>query len=754
MDDLDTHSNLSDGSQSNLSALSGLTGYESELSTIKQYINDETVEKPYKLSKELKSEVLVYENEIKNLKAELQNCLEQNGKYKSEIFYLENKAELMCHGAFEKLAHDKAQIKAEPENANNYIKKLTSQKDNENTNISNVKYFELQHKIIRLEKCNFDLNSTLSLKQAEAKHWKNENFAVRADINKLRSNKKEIQVEINTKLKCVEELKQKVTQQHVAYQLLLQNNSRLNNQINLFKNDLEHSRKSESWYKEQLNVSQSEREKYLKDCLDMKSITIQKDLLVENLKLEVEKLKNKFTFAESNFIKEKEELLKKIDVVNIEIANLSLNYETKSNNVCATSNDAMKMTYETTIQELGKEISVVKNNFAELQLLLQNTTKTNAELMMQNTLLNKSLTEKMLIVENLEKSRQNLQIQLEVSEKKLKKVSDELLSLKYSKNKLEIALSLADEERGEVEDAIKHIKDKFNKFLIVHKSTKEELARFNKEHLKLQTEKQQLFMNTNWQLCEIEEGKKKEIEASQHIKRLSEENSKLIYETYSLKSMNNNLKREIDESNVSKQEKNKGTIENYKLSLAELETESNQYQNDSKQLLQTICQNNTDQCSNCDRNLVEILTYLLNMLVNFEQQMFSNSSITSYCFQYRIECSHLKIFNSLDEQLSRISKHLQKTSEKLIKLEKINTRLKTKNRNVKNKLLREMEKLQVKTSEIEMNTKNSQDLLQICIKNGITEGSLNNVGGYLEEIQNLKTMLKVNDLEQKEREKR
>lgn len=98
-------------------------------------------------------------------------------------------------------------------------------------------------------------------------------------------------------------------------------------------------------------------------------------------------------------------------------------------------------------------------------------------------------------------------------------------------SRLETELKNKDEENQLIEKSVKTIRAQFGKFKLNYMQMKNELNEKNKTVLQMETEKQKLFMNNNWNMCELEKMKEKdnEIGKLQNLVQNAEEaKSKLL----------------------------------------------------------------------------------------------------------------------------------------------------------------------------------------------------------------------------------
>lgn len=734
MDDLDNLSNISGhSSRTNLSNLSGLTGYENEVNSIKNLLlrngieqslsNGNVIRNIKQVNLTKSADVFSLEDRVKNLTNELQNCLKLNEKYKNRLFDLEHKNELAKHDKFEKLLKDNTSLRLQLDNANHYIEKLLIKKNTD----------KVQNGVVNLEKSNYE---KLQYLQSNYNNCIDDNNKLKIDCNSLLLEQKELRLDLETKASCVHELKKKVTEQHVQYQHLLQEDIVIKNELHLVKNNLEHSLKSEKWYKEQLHDCQADKQRIYNEWSELKSSIVNKDYQVQHLTQEVEKLRLKCQNIEYDAMKEKEELTHKINL----IKSNSVNNTNCNVNVLESSS-----INENEINDLKKDIEIIQSNMSEAYVLLNESNKKKADVVAENMILHKTLIQKLLALEASESKCYELQKKIDNHSDRMKINEDELSYLKCEKSKLEIAINIAKDEKLVVDESIVKVKETFNKFMQVHKTLKDELSNKTKDLLILQTEKQQLFMNNNWHICEMENVKKTLSEINRKNQSLIEENSKLICDHYNLKSINNNLRRELKESN-----EKRATIEEINLKFV---TENNKVKGMKEEVEDFV---------KYDEAVVKaLLDYFLDCIRYV--QKFNNRdepvSLSHLLNEQNIILHHShETITKFDDGIKILAQYLRDTSIEIKTTYNENKMLQKKISNMKKHLIPKTESLQKRVDELEIKVQNVSDLLE-------NETSINSKyrdvnkevvinQTIIDEIKNLRALVKVKELEKKEKEKR
>lgn len=722
MDNSDNLSNVSDdSSRTNLSNLSGLTGYESEVNNIRCLLTNGTqssvnsntnVRQIYRTKSE---DALLLEDHVKNLTNELQNCLKLNEKYKNRLFDLEHKTELMQHDKFEKLLKENTSLRLQLKNANCYVEKLLVKKNVD----------KLQNGVLNLEKSNYE---KLQHMQREYNNCKDENNQLKVNYDRLFLEQTELRLDIESKVCCIKELKRKIAEQHVQYQNLLQEDLLNKNQLDNLRNNLEHSIKSEKWYKDQLHDCQMHKIKVYEEWSKLKSLVVNKDYQIQTLTQETEKFKLKCQNIEYNATKERQDFLYKFDLMKRELAsNTNCNF-----NIIEASLS------ENEINDLKKDVEIIQSNMSEAYVLLNDSNKKNAQIAAEKMILHKTLMQKLLLLETSEGKSNELQKKLDSYMNRVKIAEDELISLKCEKSKLEIAVSVAKKEKLDVDDSIANVKEMFSKFLQVYKSLKEELACKTRELLKLQTEKQQLFMSNNWHICEIESIKKEFAETNKKNQALVEENSKLICEFYSLKSANNNLRRELNELNdkyVKIEETNLRFV---------AEAKAKEMQEDFTKYDEAVIKALLDYFMEC-------INYL--QKINTRNEVISLGNVLK---EQNIILHHSdETINKFDDGIKYLAQYLRGSSDEIKTIYNENKTLQKKLSAINKHLVPKANLLQKRVEDLESNVGKSMDLLQNKINTNYKDVNMNVINQAIsEEMKNLRALVKVKDLEKKEKEKR
>ncbi|KAF2883659.1 hypothetical protein ILUMI_22531 [Ignelater luminosus] len=537
---LETSSNISDNHSeclsSSLSSLSGLTGYEEELSDLKHLIKlSPSPCLPYQITKEMKTstnkQVEAYEERISKLNSELQNALRLNETYKYDILNLKRKIELEFYDKFEKLLKNNVQLEGQLQVAKEHIHSLLN-----NKNVSNNSH---TNKLVELE---LDYETKKNLLENEIKYWKNEAGTQENVNNKLKIELEETRINLSSKNNSNEGLKKKIVDIHVEMQNLNQENVRINNLLSMTVNELESLKKSELWYKEQLHQCREQKLKSIEEVSKLQLSLASKERNLDVLNSDLLKLKNVHEEFQLASLQERQSLLKTID-----------KFSNESPKVISITDEGLSRNYESTIESLNRELLTIKQAINEQQSSFEAINKQNSELVARNTMLQKTLNDKEIFITNLEYDKKDLDMKLEICTEKEKQTRQLVINLMNEKSKLEIALNGANQEKSEIQDAINTIRENFSKFALNYHKIKGQLNEKNKEMLE----------KDNRNGFKVEEIKKE-------INELKEVNWKLRLQAENNSALNNEMKK-LNEIN----EKCKSEVRYHQETIAVLKEELN-----------------------------------------------------------------------------------------------------------------------------------------------------------------------------------
>ncbi|KAK4872477.1 hypothetical protein RN001_014506 [Aquatica leii] len=239
MDKIETSSNASDSPSSNLSSLSGLTGFEEELYHIKS-LHSKT--QPF------------FMDSFNNNHYNEHNVSAINEKYKNDLCNIERRIELANHERFDKLLKHNLQLEAELSACK---KRILSTKDT----VASKQQVEYE----------------LELKVSEINRLRNRSDHLEALHNTLKLKYEEIKLDLEMKSTSVAGLKNKIVDLHVETQTLNLNKMKLSNDLHIMHNNFNSLKKSEAWYKEQLHISRSQKSVLARELTQIRSTLTSKE---------------------------------------------------------------------------------------------------------------------------------------------------------------------------------------------------------------------------------------------------------------------------------------------------------------------------------------------------------------------------------------------------------------------------------------------------------------------------------------------
>lgn len=435
-------------------SLSGLTGYEEEFNDLRLLIHP-TSPHQSKNQQNNDSSKLIYEATIKNLTTQLDNAVKLNEKLKNDIFAKEKFYEEENRKRINSLITKSAQLEAQLTAVRCHIEGLLKQCCTTETSISEKSVYEqirlIQNEIIR---CNTE---------------KSANDVLLRDIKSELQRAKE---EIQTRIACVNELKKKVVQQYSSIENVSQYNKELENRLKSVENDLNWHIKSENWYKEQLHNERTKNVVASQDIIKLQQQMFTKNQEIDQLNLNINKLKYDNEQLQILQKKERDGFLKKIESLQLEIINkFSGIDQTKNQSACYICKEK-----EIAIQNITDEMNVIKMN-------AENQVKLNEEIKMEKSSLNskvmhlqKNLHEKGLMLQRVEQEKVDLQNELLATHSLEQNRIKELLNLTELNDALKVKVAALTQEKVEVENAVNLLRNDVNKFMIAHKQLKQNVS--------------------------------------------------------------------------------------------------------------------------------------------------------------------------------------------------------------------------------------------------------------------------------------
>lgn len=538
-DRVETASNIS--LSSNLTDIQGsissdITGYEEELFQIKKlviYGSNQSLYHPNNFQHQNnENNSSIYETKIEELELQLQETLAQNELYKFYLKDLENKTDLMWHEKYQEILRQKAQCEGQIEHLKKQYESSMCEKDKILNNLKHgnddkynlrEEFSKLQSNLNSYEKQNSDLQSKLLLSCNESKQWQTEFLKTESENEKLRISLQEMKAEIDCKNSVLYGLKNKITEQHIAIQNHIQSKLKLNNQITNLKNEIDTTKKSEKWYMDQLHICQLAKTNIQQEVMTTQTNLISANQKTENIRMEITHWKNVCADVQRKAMREKEKLLRKVEMIEADIlereailkctetetgTQIEMNYVSKS-----VDHD---IDYQMIIQDYEEQSTTMKKMMAEQSTTIINLNKHISEYLIRVTALQKQLNEREFNTQLLENHNKDLEMKCGVYNENLRDRDADLLELKNKIVGLEVALHAANQEKQEIDEVVKNIRDDFGKFMKCYQSMKEKLEEKSRTITQFESEKQELFMEKNWRVCEIEELQLKVLDLKGH----------------------------------------------------------------------------------------------------------------------------------------------------------------------------------------------------------------------------------------------
>ncbi|CAH0548013.1 unnamed protein product [Brassicogethes aeneus] len=736
----DTNSTCSDTSEGLISSISCASGYQDEFQELRHLVNPKKYPDlplrncltPTQTNKQENE----HEAKINRLNAELQNALRTNEKYKIDLFNLEKKIELSFHDKVEALIRRNRVLEVQVENSNNQVERLIK-------NFGNVgKSLITCSKCLKLEKINYEVNSSIISLKDEVGQYKSLNNELVEKNKKLSIEIQEIRPLIDIRNACVKDLKEKITKQHVEIQKLQRNEDFLTIGVSNLKNELNHVKKSEEWYKNQLHLCQNEKQVLLEDILMHKNNLAAKYKEYEDLKIEINVWKSRYTELELKLIKEKDCVSKfvepKITIQKEFVGDLD-----------NSTNQTIANYYENVIQDLYGEINQIKHTFNEKNSTYTKISKENSELVSQCLMLQKSLQLSQVNLEDKENIKKDLQLKLTLLTNSENNKTQEIQKLQQELQNARIELTARNQEKDMVENTIQTIRQYFGVLKSNYEKLKGQINKKNKEVLQLQNEKQELFMNNNWNLCELEKVKEQLLIIKKLQEVIARNEEDMLNMQKSITENEEKIKTLQSELTLKDQQSNTD-CDNIRIKLIK---EIEVYDGIILQYKSLIEKSD---------NKVSELQRKLNNSNYLNEQLTDNMEILKNHIKNKdddLDISQQKI-QSLEKQISNLFEENQQNNlnnklkdSKSTQCER-NNELKTmsndsRKTNLKNKMLELQNKINI------LQDKNNEicSKMQIYANNFKVVKEENNSNNDSDEVKNLKALLAFKDLEKKERQK-
>lgn len=578
-DRLDTASNISgcssrfelDSSYSEkaetMSTISDVSGYEEEMFRIRRLLLLDSTATPtppsgeYEKRKDQKSFPVMLRTEtlptkenadmqIHRLTIQLQNAWEEKEKYRIEALTAETKIALEWQEKYQEALRQKAHLEGRLETVQAEMTTLVSGQ-NEVLGRAQTREQELKLKtasdskaaLQEIEKLALEINKLqqtvreadsrsqdlalqLELRDSEIAQLKGDVQATEDANEKLRIELQELKIEAESKDESIQSLKSKISDQHIECQSLLQAKLKAENNSISLKNEIEMTRKSGYWYRDQLHACQATRMKVQQELMASQAEVMSHSRQNERMKGEIAKLQQAVETTQYRAVREKEALMRKLEVIQADMLEREATIFSQIHNestVDTVSNIAAKLKRteeekarllslsDTAVQELKEEVSSLKNEIQTKETALDAAGTENAQLMTRMTVLQKTLNEKELALQLLENKYKNIEMSYNHLVENLKLKEQTLLELKNEKVAVEVALAAAGREKTEVDMAVSKLRDDFARITTSYQVMKAELR-----------EKEKQITNLKADINEIQREKKGHIEKMNELEKSEE----------------------------------------------------------------------------------------------------------------------------------------------------------------------------------------------------------------------------------------
>ncbi|XP_063239140.1 golgin subfamily A member 3-like isoform X2 [Bacillus rossius redtenbacheri] len=538
----DVESNCSDRAET-MSTISTVSGYEEEMFRIKRLLlmdaEATSPQKPKELRKEFRyddkqnghpknllnggsfdsvnnSEGSVFE--IPHLKMQLQDAIQMKEKYK-EALELSTSESLEWQGKYQESSRQKAHIEGRLESLKTELESLrqklaTNETENKSRRAMEGKvvfqemekmtceHAKIQQMSRDVQNKNQELSLQLEFKETALTHAKNELQECESANEKLRIQLHELQVEMDSKDGAIQGLKAKIASLHVESQAHLQANVKANNTILRLKGEIDSLNKSSQWYCDQLHACQEAKVKVQQELMTCQSNMMSQSHLVEKLKTEVVDLQHECEDTRNRAIKEKESLMRKLEVIQADILEREaillsqIQHGEASETLTTITNKLRKIDEEKcerasnlgfTVKDLEQEVQLLKNELNNKNDKLQALEANNAELMVRITTVQKTLNERELCIQNLQNNYMSLESALSKERNSLKDRDNLYHELMAEKINLEVSLKTETKEKTEINEVIEKLRTDFLNVSRNYQAMKADLR--HKENLILNLEK-------------------------------------------------------------------------------------------------------------------------------------------------------------------------------------------------------------------------------------------------------------------------
>lgn len=461
-------------------SLSGLTGYEEEFNDLR------LLTQPKSFCHNNDTSKLLYETTIKSLTSQLDNSLKLNEKLKNDLFTKEKFHEEENSKRVNSLITKSAQLEAQLTALRCHIAGLFKQC--------------CTRESVIVDESGLNVYEQIRLIQNEIIRCANERDKSEVMVRNIKSELDLAKEEIQTRIACVNELKRKVSEQYTGIESISQYNKELESKFKAVANELDWHKKSENWYKKQLNNERTKSMVVSQDVIKLQHQLLEKNKELDQLNLRLNKCKYECEDLRVLQKREKDDFLKKIETLQMEIISRVSGFtQTSDESVCRTCSEK-----EMVVQSINNEMKLIKTT-------AQNQMKVSVELEKENTnlntrimLLEKNLSEKELVIQQLEQQKYDLQNELSAKQILEQNKTKELLNLRESNHELKVKMVALAKEKVETENAINVIRRDVDKFVMAHKQLKQDISHKNNIISDLKTKIEALANQSTYSLKQNE----------------------------------------------------------------------------------------------------------------------------------------------------------------------------------------------------------------------------------------------------------
>lgn len=461
-------------------SLSGLTGYEEEFNDLR------LLTQPKSFCHNNDTSKLLYETTIKSLTSQLDNALKLNEKLKNDLFTKEKFHEQENSKRVNSLITKSAQLEAQLTAVRCHVAGLFKQCSTRESVIVDENALNVYEQI--------------RLIQNEIIRCTNEKDTSEVMVQNIKSELDLAKEEIQTRIACVNELKRKVSEQYSGIESVSQYNKELESKLKAAENELDWYKKSENWYKKQLNNERTKGMVASEDVIKLQHQLLEKNKEIDQLNLRLNKCKYECEDLRVLQKREKDELLKKIETLQIEIINRVSGFnQTSDKSVCRTCREK-----EMVVQSITNEMKIIKTNAQNQIKVYVELEKENTDLNTRAMLLEKNLNEKELLIQHLEQQKHDLQNELSAKQILEQNKTKELLNLRELNDTLKVKMAALAKEKVEIEAAVSVIRKDLGKFVMAHKQLKQDISHKDNIISDLQTKIEALGNDTTYNLKQSE----------------------------------------------------------------------------------------------------------------------------------------------------------------------------------------------------------------------------------------------------------